>query len=431
LKQDEKMPGAQSVFLDLYTTCSNIAHRLWRSDARAAPVPGSLWDATLILVRRPSPSVNLSLGLTMPIGAIFLITLALGCASPGPPHPPSLHLPKPVNDLSVQRSGDHVELRFTAPARSTDNLALPAGAIHGVFCRQLEHKPCVTVGTPQAVMPSRPSARETVSWSDVLPTELMHGPAALLAYRVELFNAAGKSDGKSDAVYTVAGSAPEPVRNFSVKGSRLGVVLQWTPAQSSVGEVILSRENLDAAATPAKSAHAGATAANVTRLSVSAADAVRGEALDPTAKPETPYRYTAVRRLAVQLGGRTLEVNSAPTAPAAFLLHLVYPPLAPTALTAAGYVTDATATAQAGYAVDLIWQPVDDTGLLAGLAGYNVYRSGPAGRKKLNTTPVQVPAFNDATAHPTDRYSYSVTAVDGKGNESPAATVVLQPDAKP
>jgi hypothetical protein len=74
---------------------------------------------------------------------------------------------------------------------------------------------------------------------------------------------------------------------------------------------------------------------------------------------------------------------------------------------------------------------VDDTGLLAGLAGYNVYRSGPAGRKKLNTTPVQVPAFNDATAHPTERYSYSVTAVDGKGNESPAATVVLQPDAKP
>jgi len=40
-------------------------------------------------------------------------------------------------------------------------------------------------------------------------------------------------------------------------------------------------------------------------------------------------------------------------------------------------------------------------------------------------------AFRDETANPTERYRYSVTAIDSKGNESPATTAVLEPDAKP
>jgi len=121
-----------------------------------------------------------------------------------------------------------------------------------------------------------------------------------------------------------------------------------------------------------------------------------------------------------------------------FTLHLAYAPLAPGGLTAAGFTTPATSTAPEAFLVDLIWQPVDDSGLLAGLAGYNVYRQpvdasgNPAGeRKRLNDTAVPVPAFHDTTAGAAQRYRYSVTAVDGKGNESLAATVVLEPEARP
>ena len=48
-------------------------------------------------------------------------------------------------------------------------------------------------------------------------------------------------------------------------------------------------------------------------------------------------------------------------------------------------------------------------------------------RTRLNPAPVPVPSFHDPSASPAARYRYSVTAVDGKGNESPAATVLLEP----
>ena len=106
--------------------------------------------------------------------------------------------------------------------------------------------------------------------------------------------------------------------------------------------------------------------------------------------------------------------------------------LAPTGLTAVGFFTPTPST----FAIDLVWQPVDNTGLLAGLAGYNIYREplSPTGeptaaRTRLNTSPVQLPGFHDTTANPTTSYRYSVTAIDAKGNESSAATVLLEPSA--
>jgi hypothetical protein len=346
--------------------------------------------------------------------------MMLGCASPGPPRAPSLYLPKVISDLTVQRAGDRVELRFTAPSRTTDNLPLKSEPLHGALCRELAHKACVPTGTTQTFNPSQRSAPQVVTWTDNLPADLTRGPAGLLGYRVELFNAAGQSAGRSDVAYTVAGRSPEPVEHLAVSGSRLGAVLQWDPAPNASGDVILHREDQSEAAKP-----------GTAELLVSAADAARGRALDATAKPETPYRYTAERRLAVQSGGRALEIRSASSKPVEFVLHLVYPPLPPTGLTVVGYVAEKTASAPANYTVDLIWQPVDDAGLLAGLAGYNVYREGHAGRAKLNAAPLLTSAYKDTTAQPTEQYRYSVTAIDGKGNESPATAAVLEPDAKP
>jgi hypothetical protein len=150
--------------------------------------------------------------------------------------------------------------------------------------------------------------------------------------------------------------------------------------------------------------------------------------LDTSAEAETAYLYTAYRQETVQIGGRSLGMRGAETAPLAFTLHDVFPPPVPTDLTVAGFTQPATAPGQpAAYAADLIWQPVDDPGL----AGYNVYRQllaadGTAAgtRVKLNTAPVPLPAFHDATAAAGVRYQWSVTAVDAKGNESTAATVI-------
>jgi len=364
--------------------------------------------------------------------ATLLLALALGCASPGPPHAPSLNLPKPPNDLTALRSGNHVELHFTAPLRSTDNLPLSA-LLRVNLCRQLPRQACVPVlSAARDIAPSKPGAPNRVTLSDDLPDALTQGPAQLLAYHVQLLNPAGQSAGASEPAITVAGVAPPTVDDLHAEGSRLGVLLQWTPAPAAAGEVILNREDLSAAATTTSNKRNGP--ANLTRLAANSS----ARTLDTTAKPGVPYRYTALRQRTVQLGGRTIELRSAPSTTVPFTLQLVYSPVAPSALTAAGYLTAATSTAPSTFAVDLIWQPVDETGLLAGLTGYNIYREtlDPAGkpttpRQRLNPTPVQVPSFRDETALPTARYRYSVTAIDTQRNESPAATTTLEPDAHP
>jgi hypothetical protein len=63
------------------------------------------------------------------------------------------------------------------------------------------------------------------------------------------------------------------------------------------------------------------------------------------------------------------------------------------------------------------------------LAGYNLYRQEftATTRTRLNSSPIPQPAFHDATANPAASYRYSVTAVDTKGNESPALTVSFTP----
>jgi hypothetical protein len=331
-----------------------------------------------------------------------------GCANPGPPRPPSLHLPQPVSDLSAKRVGDVVELRFTAPWRSTDKLPLRGTTESGAICRELEHQGCIIVGqSMNAAIAGTSGGHNIVVWHDALPAELTTGTPRWMGYRVEFFNASGHSAGKSDAAYAIAGAAPQRVTGLRAEGSRLGVVLRWDSANAQ-GDVAVKREDLSPKKKPAK---------NDTVLLAAHASGDVSSTLDTSAKPNVPYRYSAVRELRVTLGGNTLTMQSEESDAVPFTLQQVYPPPAPTALTADGYAKDAT------YAVDLIWQPVDEAGLVTKLAGFNVYRSEGDVKAKLNATPVPVPAFHDASAKSSTAYTYSVTAVDVQGNESSAATV--------
>jgi hypothetical protein len=368
-------------------------------------------------------------------GALMLglvAALTVGCANPGPPKPPSLYLPKLVNDLTAKRVGDTVELRFTAPSRTTDNLPLKAVAIDGVFCRELDRKTCVAVGTARPVTVGATSAgapqREEVVWQDALPAELTAGKPRLVGYRVEFFNAAGKSAGRSEVAVAVAGAAPARVERLQVEGSRLGAVLQWKP-EVAHEDVLLQRERLTPEAVSSSESSSAKKAKAEPRVVWMAANGV-GRTLDATALPDVAYKYVAVRRETLTFGSRTLEMRSAPSGPVAFTLHEVYPPLAPTGLTAIGFFATNPDTTAGPFSVDLIWQPVTEPGLVAGLAGYNVYREADGARKKLNAAIVALPSFHDATAVGSVRYRYSVTAVDGKGNESPAAMAVVEAVAR-
>ncbi len=373
--------------------------------------------------------------------AAFAAVLAIfGCASPGPPRARTLSLPEPVRDLAVTRIGNTVELHFTAPARTTDKLPIRGAIVTGQLCRELEHQSCQPVATSRtAVNTVGPNGtRNSVTWTDTLPTDLAQGSPRLLAYRVEFFSPTGRSAGTSNPAFTVAGPPPAPVEDLRAEGSRLGVVLTWQPS-AQPGDVVLERESkAPSVSKPHKNKDGSSAAASplvwlgTHRLSDGTIPPNR--TLDTTALPDVPYSYTAQRRITLQLGGHAIELRSSISPPISFILHEIYPPLEPTGLTAVGFFASEAASSPRTYAVDLILQPVDDTGLLAGLAGYNIYREPVdaantpiTARTRLNAAPIRTPAFHDTTADPATRYRYSVSAIDSKGNESSTATVLLEP----
>ena len=377
--------------------------------------------------------------------ALGALLVAIGCASPGPPRAPSLSLPTPVRDLSATRIGKIVELHFTAPSRTTDQLPLRGAGVTGQFCRQIEHQSCQLVAASKTtvMIVGTNGTHDLVTWTDTLPSELTHGTPRLLAYRVEFFSPAGRSAGLSSPAFTATGPSPAHVDDLRAQGTRLGTLLSWSPSPQ-LGDVLLHRDDLSPTPqklhkTPGVGTKSAPSEVWLQTHGPSDSATPPGRTLDTTALPDTPYRYTAQRRLILPLGGHSIDLRSSTSTPILFTLREIYPPPAPTGLTALGFFSSAPSQsndpAQA-FAVDLIWQPVDDIGLLAALAGYNIYRiplnpaaDPTAPRTRLNAAPTPTPAFHDTTADPATRYRYAVTAIDSKGNESPAASVVLEPSA--
>jgi hypothetical protein len=93
----------------------------------------------------------------------------------------------------------------------------------------------------------------------------------------------------------------------------------------------------------------------------------------------------------------------------------IFPPAAPT-----GLVTVALpATSDVAAHIELSWAISPETDL----AGYNIYRSeqGSTTVLRLNQSTLPAPSYRDMTVTPGRLYTYTVTAVDRAGNESPAS----------
>ena len=389
--------------------------------------PFSALGATLepmSLLRRPARPASTCHRLAGLAAALTLSSLfTTGCASPGPPRAPSLNLPQPVSDLAASRTGDTVELRFTLPHLSTDRLPLYNLRHHRIslpatVCRSLATGDCIRIATLNIALSA--ADHTPYIWHESLPADLTAGPPRLLRYQVDFLSPAGRSAGPSNTALTAAGPAPRPVEGLSATGTRSGALIRWSPATS--GDVLLHRTALVAA-----SKHTADL-----WLNTHAAD----RTLDTSVTASVPYRYSATRRLILTFGANTVELRSSPSSPIDFTLHPIYPPATPTGLAATGFTppTPAGSTEAPHYAIDLIWQPVNDgdttAALAAPLTGYNVYRQpadGSSPRSRLNQAPVPEPSFHDPTADPTTPYRYSITAIDGNNNESKAATILVEP----
>jgi hypothetical protein len=393
--------------------------------------------------------------------ALLLLSLVVGCASPGPPHPPTLNLPELVKDLAADRVGDEVNLHWTTPSKTTDGLNIK-GPVTAEICRLAPPTPAPPIPpcTPVKRLLVQPGPSQT---TELLPRPLTVDPVALLTYRVQLFNRRGHSAGLSPEAFAAAGAAPPPVAQLRATPIRTGAMLEWQP-QSLSAAIELDRL-LDGATPPSKQPSppkpttrkpAGRSSrakpkpqgkpkptpksssakpsfesappnpAEV-KLLASREPSDPGGTIDRTAERGQTYHYTAQRIRSVVLPGNTpaghkLELRSPTSPPVTMLMRDTFPPAAPTGLAA----IPASLT-PADRSIDLSWEPNTDSDL----AGYIVYRqqilstgafAGPPTR--LNSTPIIGPSFRDQTATPGQRYAYRVTAVDSSGNESaPSADV--------
>jgi hypothetical protein len=97
--------------------------------------------------------------------AVLTPALLLGCANPGPPKPPTLHLPEPAKGLAVERVGNHVVLSWQTSTDTTDGQTL-RGPITAEICR--DDAPKAPPSVP--IFPTPPSPCRVVHELTVRPS---------------------------------------------------------------------------------------------------------------------------------------------------------------------------------------------------------------------------------------------------------------------
>src|SRR5664279_627362 len=342
-------------------------------------------------------------------GGCLLLLSALaslaGCGMPAQPLAPTLKLPLAVKDLWASRSANAVELNWTMPSRTTDNTPLE-GKVPVYVWRSTSDQRRDLVGD-FSVEPGKPG-----EYSDVLPPEMQTGPQLFLTYVVELLNHTGHSVGLSNMAYSAAGAAPPAITNLTAKLVSDGVQLHWEASATATGAVRIHRKLLDAPPAKSSSPQGSEQEPAVVTLLVAAKDGKdSGAGLDASAVFGRHYQYWVERVLPVHAGGHEVDIDSSPSNIVDVQTKDVFPPKSP---------QQVVAVATQG-AVDLSWAANTEPDL----AGYIVYRS-ESGEKPERVspagTPLIAPAFRDTSAKAGHTYSYSVSAVDTSGNESPRST---------
>ena len=353
------------------------------------------------------------------LGALLALVVLVACGIPGAPQPPSLELPRTVQNLQAIRKGDQVTLTWTTPRETTDRTRIKhLGATR--ICRAVDRvavAECVeTVGT---LPPERTALASAASFTDTLPKQLQDAhPLGLASYAVAVENTHGRSAGLSNQVMVpLAATLPPPARQLGEVTAK-GVVIWWV--------VPLDEMQVLSPGLPADRLHyrwrlyrRDTSKPTAAPLEISTTDAFANprlaqpnlNVLDTGVEWEHEYVYWAEIETAVlnPNGGIAGTVEGADSPELHVFVHDIFPPAAPVGLQAVS-----AGTPQQPF-IDLSWAPNTESDL----AGYNVYRHGEsAAPMKINRELVKAPTYRDTGVQPGHRYFYSVSAVDVRGNES-------------
>jgi hypothetical protein len=241
---------------------------------------------------------------------------------------------------------------------------------------------------------------------DTLPAAMLRqNPDAEVTYAVEVLNRNARGAGLSNRVHVPAVVTLPPPADLAAELTGDGVVLSWTSAGGFHIAGVELRYRI------------------YRHQENSGQDAIAGEVPVPTSTAEPSpmhftdsglewektylYRVTAVS--IIKRPDSEVQVEGDDSPQVRVIAHDVFPPNVPGGLQAAY-----SGEGQNPF-IDLIWAPVTNTDL----AGYNIYRSeANSTAVKLNAEPMTSPSYRDIAVASGKTYTYSVSAVDVRGNES-------------
>ena len=336
-----------------------------------------------------------------------VLAVAGGCAALGPPQPPSLRLPMTVDNLTVMRKGSRVILSWSAPEETTDHQPMRWPTVTRI-CRVLNQFPTNACGVPvrevnaSELVSTLPAARKPiVSFEDVLPPALI-SEQNQATYAVEVVNQRGHSAGLSNQVRVPLLPTPPPPMEFRALIDAQGPLLQWNAAPSPADSSGVSYRLRIYRKLRGKG-----------EFSLSSEKPYRPgeeEARDANFEWEQEYDYKIATVTVLATEGRpTTEVEGDDSSVVHLATHDVFPPAVPTGLQAVF-----SSVGQKPF-IDLTWAPNTESDL----AGYLVYRrAADSNGVAVSAGTVKAPAWRDNDVKPGQRYYYTVSAIDLRGNES-------------
>lgn len=320
--------------------------------------------------------------------------LLSSCGQPGAPQPPSLEMPRAVQDLSASRKGNQVTLHWTSPTRFTDGRIIRhAGETE--ICRATGTAPaakCERIAAlpTELAMPAQPRAQ--MSFQDRLSTQ----DNGTVMYGVEVQNKYGRSVGLSNQVPISTAPALPPPSRLSTSVNENGITLTWGPIAAPAFPDLRFQYQVS---------RRGENEPTFAVIGTAPID--HSQFLDQTFEWEKRYEYR-IDVVTESAAGKVL-VEGDDSEPVSAFAHDVFPPAQPQEVQAVF-----SGAGQKPF-IDLTWAP----DLEPDLAGYNIYRHEEGSAAvKLNQQPITAPSFRDEHVEAGKTYYYSVSAVDVRGNES-------------